>query len=704
MKPVTAPNPVTNSTFPRLRRGARTLIIVLGLLSSAVGLYALAGWYGAPWLVGRWLVRFESDAPGRAASIAAVRFNPFTFQAELTGIDLRDDAARGAFSAERLFIDISAQSFRERRPIFAAITVQKPLLELATFEQLASIVRPTRSNRLTEVRIDRLEFGDGVWIIGRNSERPFELASIDWWLTGFDGISGTDARFGLRAATAAGTSIESEGSLAANLDDAAGRLVIDDAELETITARLSGIVSEIEPRGRLALTADFNATELLGIPRIELNDAGIDLTDLSVTALTGFSVSVGQASAIGNLVLTSAADGIDVRGRLEFADASFDLSDLRMTPAQTFALADTGVLIAADSENAGLSINLSGRLAGAGALMLTARVSADAAASTMQLRVADLPTTTLSAYTVQALGRGLDAGRADVELEYSQDGERASGELQVVARDLAFAPAGAAENPSLEFAAALLENSDGIIEIELPFASNTRSVHDAATDALAARFAALAATPFDALQPLVDGDNETASAVPFSPGDAALSDRALATIAQLAEALNSRPRLGLRVLGAYDAQADRTALGRQQIQLHVLLATAGPTAEARAVPVDFSSPRAQDVLDEFAGERLSAERVDEIAALFNCSEGALILLCRRAYYAAIFDALVANEEIADSSLNRLARFRALSIADALADAGIDSERLEVAIGANTIDTPFGIGLPIELTVAVSDGR
>jgi hypothetical protein len=46
----------------------------------------------------------------------------------------------------------------------------------------------------------------------------------------------------------------------------------------------------------------------------------------------------------------------------------------------------------------------------------------------------------------------------------------------------------------------------------------------------------------------------------------------------------------------------------------------------------------------------------------------------------------------------------LSIANALADAGIDSERVEVAVGGRSIDSPFGIGLPVELTVAAAAAR
>jgi hypothetical protein len=44
----------------------------------------------------------------------------------------------------------------------------------------------------------------------------------------------------------------------------------------------------------------------------------------------------------------------------------------------------------------------------------------------------------------------------------------------------------------------------------------------------------------------------------------------------------------------------------------------------------------------------------------------------------VYDALVANENVSETVLRRLARFRARSIAGALADKGIGSERLLLA--------------------------
>jgi hypothetical protein len=137
--------------------------------------------------------------------------------------------------------------------------------------------------------------------------------------------------------------------------------------------------------------------------------------------------------------------------------------------------------------------------------------------------------------------------------------------------------------------------------------------------------------------------------------------------------------LNVRVHGDFDPSADREALAVQQIELHVLLATAGPTLRARPERVNFASPRAQDVLDEFAGERLGPGRLAAIAARYPVESNAATPAGERgAYYGAVFDALVANEPIEAAALQRLSRFRAQALVDALAAQGVAPERLALA--------------------------
>jgi hypothetical protein len=365
---------------------------------------------------------------------------------------------------------------------------------------------------------------------------------------------------------------------------------------------------------------------------------------------------------------------------------------------------EAAVLATLDADSGELTLNLGGDLSGAGDAAVTVRALPEAAGgSRVSIEAASLPATMLSAYAADTVGRALTGGELDLALVYALSGSRVDGSLRLVTRQLelaadggAAADGGTADNRggSVELAAALLESADGVIEIDLPFAGNAGSVREAAGAALEARIAAMTETPFDALAPLIGDD--AVNTVPFLPGDAALTDRALATVAQLAAALQARPRLGMRVHAGYQPRVDRDALARQQIELHVELATAGPGGRQPGA-VDVGSPRVRDVLDEFAGERLQPERLDVLRGRYRC-EGELAAVCERAYYEAVFDALVVNEEITPTALSRLARFRALTVIDALTQRGVAAGRIELVTGGDVVDTAFGIGLPVELTV------
>lgn len=341
-------------------------------------------------------------------------------------------------------------------------------------------------------------------------------------------------------------------------------------------------------------------------------------------------------------------------------------------------------------------LELEGRLDGAG------RVALIATPLELGLRLDELAAERMSPYARAVLGRGLAAGRIDLALDYQLTGEP-SGRLGIGADGLLFAPAlgarasdgGDADTNALELAVALLESPDGRLELAVPL--TTVRFGDAVRSALRRRIRALTDAPFDVLGRLVGMSGMRLADVAFEPGTAALSESALETLAALAEALGARPKLGLRVPGTFHPSLDRDALAAQQIELHVLLATAGPTARARPAPIDFASPRAHDVLDEFAGERLPAARIQAIAARFaeSLAEDAAPGL-RAPYYRGLFDALAANETIEPQALRRLARFRAQAVADTLARRGIATERIAIdAVMALDVNAA-GIDLPLEL--------
>lgn len=749
MQPRTAPKSPQNRPSPQ-RGGLRPApLFVLGALALAIGLYAVAGFYGGPWLVDHWLMQYRAAGAERDASRGTVRFNPFTLRAEITALATRDEAAGAAFAADRIMLDLAARSLIELRPVLRSIAIERPRIVLASVADLAALGRRARGTVLGQARIDRLALTDGRFGAGLGNGPPVELSRFDLSLTAFDGRSdaagrsgatgpaGAAGRFRLDAGTAAAAAIAIEGTLAAGFERAEGQLRLGAIDLGAVTARLGGALGAAGgPRGRLDLSAGFSATSAPAGPALELTDGSVELSGLRLTPAAGLAVTAERASGTApRLSLAASADGPVVAGRAELDAPALSVTDERAAPRRSFAFDDATLVWTADAGNEETSLALAGRLRGAADASLTvqAPLSAPTPRRSVMIEATGIPAAMLSPYAADALGRGLSAGTADLGLDYSLNGNRIDGSLHLVAHALELAPrsagpalaadpdlpadaappadpdppAGAARpagpaaggaSPSLELAAALLENRDGVIEIDLPFAATTGSVRAAASAALAARLDALTYSPFDALGALIEEAPEPANAVPFPPGDAALGEPALASIEALANALNARPRLGLRVHGGYDATLDRDALAAQQIELHVQLATAGPSLQARPAPVDFDSPRAQDVLDEFAGERLPAASLAELGARFAC-ENAAAPACERAYYEQIFAALVANEQITSTALSRLGRFRAQSVVDAFRQRGIADQRLEIATGGDVVATPFGVGLPIELTPA-----
>jgi hypothetical protein len=192
----------------------------------------------------------------------------------------------------------------------------------------------------------------------------------------------------------------------------------------------------------------------------------------------------------------------------------------------------------------------------------------------------------------------------------------------------------------------------------------------------------LAATPFDEIAGLVGREDEELDRLAFPPGSADLTPATAEKTALLAQALARRPLLSLRAYPAYDPAADRDAIAARQVRLHVSLATsAAPTASAAQTQPDFDDPKVRAILDEFAGARLQESRRNAILNRFDDKDSA--------YYRTVFDALVANESVSETALRRLARFRATSVADALAGNGVDRGRVLLADEIETTTTDPG---------------
>ena len=683
-----------------------------------IGGYALAAFIAVPLLADRAVARYAARSPEHDARVDRYLFNPFTLTLTLKEASVADPAGRLALTAPQIRVNFSAATLLERRPVLDALAVTEPRVSVEW-----PLGRGTVQSFLATAHVERLEI-DGAELRFRDRsglvEREWSAAGIAVDAQGLGAADGQTARFTIAAANGAELTLDGEVDLAASR--AHGHVGVRGLDLALLAPWLELDLAALAPAGRLDLDGEFALSVAGEAPELELAPVRAELRDFRLEPAPGLIVGTPRAAAGVRAALTYAEGILGVRGRVTVEDASLEVFDARFDVPWPLRFAEVaGTFARGEPEATGVAIELEGAVAGGGAASLAARLASERGGwrGSVVLRAAEIPAAAVAPYGVRMLGRGLAAGNVDLELAYTQSEERIDGGIRiggagvVLEGEPAQARALAGESPlasaqarppggglPLDLAAALLTDASGRLELAAPISARADAgVPAAVSAAVRARLEAIAAAPFEVLGRLVELDGRTLAGVEFEPGAAEFSDFGAAGVRALAAALAQRPKLALRAHGGFDPRVDRDALAARQIELHVLIATAGPQMRARPEPVNFASPRAQDVLDEFAGERLPPQRLEAIAARFSLDpDWAPDAPARVAYYRAVFAALVASETIADSALTRLGRFRAQSIAHALAELGVEPERVLIGGGDLRVAAgPRGVQVPLDVT-------
>ena len=87
-------------------------------VSAALILYALAGFFLAPWLVRRELVAFARDQLGRLAEVQRIEINPFALSYRLQGFRLKDKDDSNLIGLDDLIVNFKAEPHPPRLEAF----------------------------------------------------------------------------------------------------------------------------------------------------------------------------------------------------------------------------------------------------------------------------------------------------------------------------------------------------------------------------------------------------------------------------------------------------------------------------------------------------------------------------------------------------------------------------------------------------------
>ncbi|TAK91334.1 MAG: DUF748 domain-containing protein [Burkholderiaceae bacterium] len=338
--------------------------------------------------------------------------------------------------------------------------------------------------------------------------------------------------------------------------------------------------------------------------------------------------------------------------------------------------------------------------------------------------------TRLTPYSATFAGRKINSGKLSLDLEYKINKRQLTGTNQIIMDQLTLGErveSPQAKDLPLDFAIAVLQDSDGRIELGLPVSGSLDdpqfSYGAIVWKAIVNVIGKIATAPFRALASLF-GSNEKFETVSFEVGDARLTPPEQEKLMKLANALNKRPRLFLTVHGVY-AEADRVALQDRQLRQAVAEGAGQSVVDGEDPgPLSTHAPKVQAALeslyaDRFGSGQLAALKdgfrkanpgqleegvagkvMSRLSSLFRekrtLSDEEVSRLKGGDFHAILFQQLREKETVTDTQLQALATLRGENILRTLKTAGELADRLALAAPEKVDSDGRNVALKLEL--------
>ncbi len=317
----------------------------------------------------------------------------------------------------------------------------------------------------------------------------------------------------------------------------------------------------------------------------------------------------------------------------------------------------------------------------------------------------------LTPYSATFAGRKITSGKLSLDLEYKIHQRQLQGENKVLMDQLTLGErveSPGAMNLPLDFAIAILEDSDGRIDLGLPVSGNLDdpqfSYGGIVWKAILNVLTKVATAPFRALGALF-GDHENIEQITFTTGDTQLAPPEREKLVKIAAALNKRPKLSLALHGVY-AEQDRAALQEKQFRRSVAQKSGAQLENGEDPgPVSLRQPKVQLLLENLYADRFGSSELailkdgygkanpgqleqslksklgSKLNGLFSAakplSAEEIAQLKGADFYQILANRLRSSIRVDDSQLLTLATRRGESIASLMQTAGVPMDHLQI---------------------------
>jgi hypothetical protein len=397
--------------------------------------------------------------------------------------------------------------------------------------------------------------------------------------------------------------------------------------------------------------------------------------------------------------------------RINIDNAALEFADLSLTPQFGAHIKKlTGVINGFSSDaNATTLLELDGQVDDFGSASVRGSLKPFQATdfTDVKLGFVNLDMNRLTPYSGKFAGRKINSGKLTVNLEYKIKQRKLSSENKFIINKIALGErvdSKDSANLPLDLAIALLEDSDGVIDLDLPITGSLDdpkfSFSKIAWKAFANLLTKVVTAPFRLLGKLLGGDSEKLGNISFDVGSAEIAPELQEKLNSLVTALNKRNNLMLTLYPSYDVEADKRALQLQLTRTQVL-AEMDITLKAgeRPGPIDVANVKAQiaidDLLKDRKGEARGLKALSSIKNAFKKSKAEDLPI-----YQEKLEQLISTAPITDTELAQLAQSRVKALQDyLLTKAGMDEKRLHIGELSKVQADGKSLNIKMELGVA-----
>ena len=314
--------------------------------------------------------------------------------------------------------------------------------------------------------------------------------------------------------------------------------------------------------------------------------------------------------------------------------------------------------------------------------------------SDVSLNFKNLPLNTINPYAINFAGYQIDEGRIDVDLRYTAKEGQLLGKNRFVIRKIKLGnevPDFKGVKLPIGLAIAVLEDSDGMIDVNIPIKGNVDSpefsVGHLFWQALRNVLSSIVTAPFRALASLFG--EEGLDGIYTAAGESVITPPEQEKLEKVAKLLEKKSNAVVEFYGSYDPQVDRQELARVNADRAILLAAGFKLKDTEPLPnPSLSDPRVQSGLKSAYGSQVGRIKLaQQLIRLPNTPER----------WETLRKELIEAQNINEARLIALANARANNAKDAFLKNSPDmKDRVRVGkaqvVKAEDAGIPLGISL------------